>query len=128
MRELRKRQIVQAFELSSAHDQLHRHGAYWSIRGSSVGSRHSLNATSALEPPALECSLKIALELAQLPTRLAALNVQTARRLVNLGYQQTDACVRRSYLGPSHDGSCCRLNIPIQTQPCNASRGEHLLL
>ena len=80
VRALRKRQVIGSFEAGA------RLGAYWSVR-----SDISRYAT----PVALDCPLDRTTALAQIPTRLSRLPVETQDRLINWGYAITDAAVRK---------------------------------
>jgi len=80
VRALRKRQVVGSFEAGA------RLGAYWSVR-SDIG-RYAT-------PGALDCPLDRTSVLAQVPTRLSRLPVETQDRLINWGYAITDAAVRK---------------------------------
>ncbi|MCW3064682.1 MAG: putative patatin [Solirubrobacterales bacterium] len=82
VRDLRKRQVQAGFA-----DGLRR-GAYWGIRG-----EHPADAP-------LLCPSVHTLRLADLPTRLKALDDVVQERLINWGYAACDATLRR-YVDPS---------------------------
>jgi NTE family protein len=80
VRSLRKRQVIGSFEAKT------RQGAYWSI-GSHIDDYR-------LSDP-LPCPAVQTLALAQLPTRLAALEPVLQERLINWGYGICDAAMRK---------------------------------
>ena len=80
VRALRKRQVIAGFLCGD------RMGAYWSVR-SKIGN---YGLASALPCPAARTA-----ELAQLPTRLAAMPDDLQERLINWGYAVCDAAMRR---------------------------------
>jgi NTE family protein len=82
VRDLRKRQVQAGFADGT------RAGAYWDIR-----AEHPIDAP-------LPCPLDCTLRLANLPTRLKALDAATQERLINWGYATCAATVRR-YVQPS---------------------------
>ncbi len=87
VRSLRKRMIIEAFkDPSDAHD-----GAYWGIR--------SHTADYPIPNP-LPCSEARTLELAEIPTRLKAMEVGQMNRLINWGYAICDAAIR-SHVQPA---------------------------
>jgi NTE family protein len=78
-RSLRKRQLVEAFQLRA------RRGAYWSIR--------SDVRNYGLEP-LLPCSLEATRRLAAVPVRLKALDPPLQQRLINWGFILADLAFR----------------------------------
>jgi NTE family protein len=80
VRDLRKRQAVGSYKLGL------RRGAYWGIR--------SKLANYELADP-LEASEQATRKLAELPTRLKAVDPEVQERLVNWGFVICDAAVRR---------------------------------
>ena len=94
VRALRKRQVLGSFKAGA------RRGTYWSV-SSDIG-RYAT-------PGALHCPLDRTTALAQVPTRLSRLSVETQDRLVNWGYAITDAAVRKWMdpgLPPPDDFAC----------------------
>jgi NTE family protein len=83
VRDLRKRQVQAGFADGT------RAGAYWDIRVA-----HPVDAP-------LPCPLDCTLALADLPTRLKALDPTTQERLINWGYATCAATVRRYVDAPS---------------------------
>jgi NTE family protein len=84
VRSLRKRELIDSFKAAPA-DPDHRTGAYWGIR------------TDIADYPVsdpLPCPHSATLKLAQLPTRLAAVDRTTQARLINWGYAVCDAALR----------------------------------
>ena len=86
VRRLRRRQIVGLLAAG------HREGAFWAIS--------SRQADFHAEPGPLTCAEAHTTALALVPTRLAAMDVETSRRLVNWGYAAADAALR-SYVDPA---------------------------
>jgi len=82
VRALRKRHLVAAYEAEHPPE-----GAFWGIRTDI--------ADYGLGDDVLPCPPEQTRELADVPTRLAKLDQQTQRRLVNWGYAVADAAVRR---------------------------------
>lgn len=80
VRDLRKRQVIASYELGL------RTGTYWGIR--------SNIADYKLVDP-LDCPHEQTLELAEVPTRLKALDDATQKRLINWGYGICDTALRR---------------------------------
>jgi NTE family protein len=85
VRELRKRQVIDGFEAEPG-DRLHRKGTYWGIR-SHVADYELANSLPVDEERAKK--------LADVPTRLAALDPATQERLINWGYAICDTAMRR---------------------------------
>lgn len=80
VRSLRKRQVIDSFKDKS------REGAFWSIR---------TDIRNYKLPDSLPCPLDRTLALAEVSTRLAALEGETQERLINLGWAMTDAAMRK---------------------------------
>jgi NTE family protein len=85
VRNLRKRAVIAGFQ-ADTRDPAHRDGCYWGI-GTNI-ARYGL-------PSSLPCPRDETLVLASLATRLAALDADTQRRLINWGYAACDAAMRR---------------------------------
>ena len=85
VRSLRKRATIAGFKAPAGSDE-HRDGAYWGIR--SDISRYKLASS-------LPCPATATLKLANLPTRLAALDEVTQQQLINWGYAVCDTATRR---------------------------------
>jgi NTE family protein len=83
---LRKRQLIDSFN-ARAGDNM-RKGTYWGIR-SDITNYGLLDA--------LPCDAKRAMELADTPTRLAAMDDELQERLINWGYAICDAALRKHY-------------------------------
>jgi NTE family protein len=79
VRSLRKRQVVGSLEVGE------REGAYWRIRG---------NIGKYTAPGTLSCPPERTRKLAEVSTRLKALDATTQERLINWGYAISDAGVR----------------------------------
>jgi NTE family protein len=92
VRSLRKRQLIDSYELPS-NDIHHRNGTYWGIR-SDVADYHLQAAPHYPFTPAT-CPHGKTLGLADLPTRLAALDELTQKRLINWGYAIANVALRR---------------------------------
>jgi NTE family protein len=84
VRNLRKRWVLDAFRAGD------RSGTYWGIR-TDIGD-YELQ-------PVLPCPYKATMELAEIPTRLEALDPVKQERLINWGYAVSDAALRR-YVDP----------------------------
>lgn len=84
VRSLRKRQVVGSLEAGD------RKGAYWRTRS---------NISHFLAAGKLECPIERTTQLAEIDTRLKALDRVTQERLINWGYAISDAGVR-SWLDP----------------------------
>jgi NTE family protein len=80
VRSLRKRQLIAAYEDGG------RTGAYWGIRT-------NIEDYGLADP--LACPFAQTIALANIATRLAALDERTQERLINWGYGVTDAALRR---------------------------------
>lgn len=85
VRSLRKRATIAGFKAPVGSVE-HRHGAYWGIR--SDISRYQLASS-------LPCPATATLQLANLPTRLAALDEGIQQQLINWGYAVCDSAMRR---------------------------------
>ncbi|RJF74389.1 patatin-like phospholipase family protein [Rhodopseudomonas palustris] len=81
VRALRKRQVIDSFEAKI------RSGTYWGIRTDI--------ADYGIGPDALDCPHDRTMKLAEIATRLAALDDVTQDRLINWGYAVCDAALRR---------------------------------
>lgn len=85
VRSLRKRQAIEAFAADRSSPE-HREGTYWGIRG----DIRDYGLDSSLDFPFEESR-----RLAEVPTRLKALDHPTQRGLVNWGYAICDTAMRR---------------------------------
>lgn len=81
VRSLRKRMLIDAFARGDEHD-----GTYWGIR---------TDVRDYGLADALDCPVKATTELADTPTRLAAMTDRLQERLINWGYAVSDAAIRR---------------------------------
>jgi len=90
VRALRQRQVMDSYDAPET-DRNHRKGTYWGIRG---------NIAKYAVDDALPCPLDRTKALADVPTRLAALDDALQERLVNWGYAICDAALRRYVIGP----------------------------
>jgi len=86
VRARRKIQLINSFKSEGL--PYHRHGAYWGI-GTDIG-KFDL-------PDALPCPIERTTQLAQVPTRLAAIDKTTQERLINWGYAVCDGAIRRHW-------------------------------
>jgi NTE family protein len=103
VRSLRVRQLIQSYALrrrlrdegydpgSDLYRLVTREGAYWGIR---------TNLADFGLPDALPCPFEQTSRLAELPTRLKALDKSTQERLINWGFAVCDAALRR-YADPT---------------------------
>ncbi|HJZ59699.1 MAG TPA: hypothetical protein VKE74_32445, partial [Gemmataceae bacterium] len=80
VRSLRKRVLIEAYRSGT------RQGAYWGIR---------TNIRDYQLADALECPWEVTRQLAEVPTRLAALADELQERLINWGYAVCDAALRK---------------------------------
>ncbi|MCA9420129.1 MAG: hypothetical protein KC592_03860, partial [Nitrospira sp.] len=80
VRSLRKRQVIDSFVSGE------RQGAYWGIR---------TDITHYGLSDALSCPLRKTMELANVPTRLKALDSTLQEQLINWGYAVCDAALRK---------------------------------
>lgn len=85
VRSLRKRQAITSYQ-ATPDDPLHRDGTYWGIR--------SHIADYGLEHP-VEFPQQLGEQLAEVPTRLKALDAGTQEQLVDWGYAICDTAMRR---------------------------------
>ena len=83
---LRKRQVINAYQLPRDGSTTWRDGTYWGVRTNI--------ADYGLES-ALPCPHAQTMRLAEVPTRLAKMDKLTQERLVNWGYAVCDAAMRR---------------------------------
>lgn len=81
VRSLRKRQLIEAFQAGL------RKGAYWGIR----------TDVRRYEVPSLPCPIDRTQALANIATRLTALDDLTQERLINWGYAVCDAALRAKF-------------------------------
>lgn len=87
VRDLRKRQVVSSYKSRA------RKGAYWGIRTDIRNYAHDKPGLSLpLDAPFVKTT-----ELAEISTRLAALDEATQERLINWGYAVCDAALRAHY-------------------------------
>jgi len=91
VRSLRKRQLIQSYELPAEHEY-HRDGTYWGIR-SNVAD-YPRPSTPAYPFDANGCPVAKTLALAEIPTRLKALDATMQERLINWGYAICDLAMR----------------------------------
>ena len=101
VRNLRKRQIIGGFVSDS---DLHE-GAYWGIRS---------NITHYNLADVLPCSQDKTLALAETPTRLKRLPIETQNRLMNWGYAVCDAALRRHFACHLPDGLAAPTRFPFE--------------
>ena len=80
VRSLRKRQLIESFKSGV------RTGTYWGVR---------TNIQDYGLPDAIPCSFERTTELANTPTRLAAMADELQERLINWGYAVCDAALRK---------------------------------
>jgi NTE family protein len=80
VRSLRKRQVIDSYVLGT------RQGAYWGIR---------TNIADYELDDAMDCPVDKTLDLANIPTRLKALDALCQERLINWGYAVCDAAMRK---------------------------------
>ena len=80
VRSLRKRQLIDSYK------QQLRKGAYWGIR---------TNIANYELPDAMNCPFTETIKLANVATRLKALNATVQEQLINWGYAVTDAALRK---------------------------------
>jgi NTE family protein len=91
VRGLRKRQLIASY-MAEETDEMHRSGAFWSIR--TKISEYQL-------PDTLECPPEQTAKLASIGTRLGHLDNTTQERLINWGYAICDAAMRRYVIAGS---------------------------
>jgi NTE family protein len=80
VRSLRKRQVIDSYKLGA------RKGAYWGIR---------TNIADYALPDAMNCPFERTIALANVATRLKALDAPVQDRLINWGYAVCDAALRK---------------------------------
>jgi NTE family protein len=80
VRSLRKRQLIESFKSGV------RAGTYWGVR---------TNIQDYGLPDAIPCPFERTSELANTPTRLAAMTDEVQERLINWGYAVCDAALRK---------------------------------
>jgi len=80
VRSLRKRQVIDSFKLRV------RKGAYWGIR---------TNIADYTLPNAMDCAFQRTIALANVATRLKALDATLQERIINWGYAVCDAALRK---------------------------------
>jgi len=86
VRSLRKRQVLDAFQLPRDEGRTWRSGTYWGIRTNIADYRLT---------DALACPHEQTMALAAEPTRLAAITDERQERIINWGYAVCDAAMRR---------------------------------
>jgi NTE family protein len=93
VRALRIRQLIDSYDRgrTNPNDPTGRHGTYWGIR---------TDYAEYKVPNPLPCPFDRTTELANLATRLAALDDATQERLINWGYAVSDAALRK-YVDPN---------------------------
>jgi len=87
VRSLRKRSLIGSFVTGS------RNGTFWGIRTDIADYGLS---------DALSCPHQATMDLAKVPTRLAAMDSRTQERLINWGYAVCDAALRRHVHNPGN--------------------------
>jgi NTE family protein len=92
VRSLRKRQLIESFKLPLGHE-LHRDGTYWGIRSNVADYQLSRIPGYPFDP--VGCPFNKTIALANVPTRLKALDDGIQQRLINWGYAITDVAVRK---------------------------------
>jgi NTE family protein len=92
VRSLRKRQLINSYQLPAGHEY-HREGTYWGIR-SNVAD-YQLGPIAGYPFDATTCPFDRTTELANVPTRLKALDNETQERLINWGYAICDVAMRK---------------------------------
>ena len=97
VRSLRKRQLIDSYQLPAGHEN-HRDGTYWGIR-SDVG-KYDLPPIPGYPFDAAHCPFAKTMMLANLPTRLKALDQTTQQRIINWGYAICDVAMRK-YVAPT---------------------------
>lgn len=80
VRSLRKRQVIDSYKLGA------RKGAYWGIR---------TNIADYALPNAMDCPFERTIALANVATRLKALDATLQERIINWGYAVCDAALRK---------------------------------
>jgi NTE family protein len=92
VRSLRKRQLIESYKLPST-EASHRDGVYWGIRSDVADYELPPIPGYPFTPSA--CAHDKTLALANISTRLAALDDLTQKRLVNWGYAICDVAIRK---------------------------------
>jgi NTE family protein len=92
VRSLRKRGLIAAYQDNT------RKGAFWGIR-TNILDYHLPSAMNE------QCPQETTLQLADIPTRLEAMDDDVQERLINWGYAICDAAVRRHFAPTRADGS-----------------------
>jgi NTE family protein len=92
VRSLRKRQLIDSYQLPAGHAH-RRQGTYWGIR-SNVAD-YQLNAGPDYPFRPERCPHAQTLALADIDTRLAALDDVQQERLINWGYAVCEVALRR---------------------------------
>lgn len=90
VRSLRKRQLLDSFQLDESHPN-HRRGTYW-------GTYSDIRDYRA--PDAFDCPVEQTMKLARIPTRLARMPARQQEQLINWGFAISDAALRR-WVDPS---------------------------
>ncbi len=88
---VRKRQVIGSYQLPSQ-DLDHRKGTYWGVR--SEVAQYPQPPDPAYPFTAAVCAAAKTLALANLPTRLKAIDDSTQERLINWGYTICDLAMR----------------------------------
>lgn len=91
VRSLRKQQVIDSYQLPRDGSPSWRDGAYWGIR---------TNILDYKLADSLLCPHSRTMQLAGLPTRLAAIDAATQERLVNWGYAVCDTAMRKYVVQP----------------------------
>jgi len=92
VRSLRKRQLIDSYQLPAGHEY-HREGTYWGIR--SDVRDYALPPIPGYPFDAAGCPFDKTIALANVATRLKALDAQTQERLINWGYAICDVAIRK---------------------------------
>lgn len=87
VRSLRKRLLIDSYRAAAGAEN-HRKGCYWGIRS---------DVKDYPAPDALSCPVERTVELANLKTRLSAMESETQERLINWGYAICDQALRSHY-------------------------------
>lgn len=92
VRSLRKRQLIDSYQLRKDHEN-HRDGAYWGIRTAVADYNLPVIPNYPFTPAT--CPAEKTIKLAEIATRLKALDDTTQERLINWGYAVTDVALRK---------------------------------
>jgi len=92
VRSLRKRQLIDSYQLPAGHEH-YRTGAYWGIR--SDVADYSLPPITGYPFTPAACPYDTTMALADVDTRLKALDDTIQERLINWGYAICDVAMRR---------------------------------